>query len=50
MATQLSRAPRSALGCDQHDIAHKRLKVDLFLAVAARVARNAETLPSQRRN
>jgi hypothetical protein len=50
MGIQMSRAPRAALGRDQHDIARKRLKVDLFLAVAARVARNAETLPSQRRN
>jgi hypothetical protein len=50
MGIQMSRAPRVALGCDQHDIAHKRLKVDLFLAMATRFARNAETLPSQRRN
>jgi hypothetical protein len=50
MAIQMNRAPRTALGRDQHDIAHKRLKVDMFLAVAARFASNAEILPSQRRN
>jgi hypothetical protein len=35
MAFQMSRAPRAALGFDQHDIALKRLKVDYFLAVEA---------------
>jgi hypothetical protein len=50
MATQMSRAPCTALGREQHDIAHKRLKVDLFLAMATRFARIDETLPSQRQN
>jgi hypothetical protein len=44
MAIQMSRAPPAALGCDQHDIAHKRLEVDYFLAVEARFARKAGTL------
>jgi hypothetical protein len=50
MAIQMSRAPRAALGCDQHDIAPKRLKVDLFLAAMTRFARKAVTLHSQLRN
>jgi hypothetical protein len=47
MAIQINRAPRAALGRDQHDIAHKRLKVDFFLAVTTRFAREVETLPTQ---
>jgi hypothetical protein len=50
MAIQMSRAPRAALGCDQHDIAYNRLKVDLFLAVTTRFARQAVTLQSHLRN
>jgi hypothetical protein len=50
MGIQMSRAPRAALGRDQHDIARKRLKVDYFLAATTRFAGNAETFPSQRRN
>jgi hypothetical protein len=43
----MNPAPHTALGRDQHDIASKRLKVDLVLPAAARVARDIETLPSQ---
>jgi hypothetical protein len=50
MATQMSHAPRTALGRDQHDIAHKRLKVDLFLAATTGFARKSLTLQSQLRN
>jgi hypothetical protein len=50
MATQMNRAPRSALGRDQHDIARKRLKGDLFLAATTTFARKAVTLQSQLRN
>jgi hypothetical protein len=50
MAIQMNRAPRTALEREQHDIAHKRLKADFFLAATARVARDAETLPSRRRS
>jgi hypothetical protein len=49
MAIQINRAPRTALGREQHDIARKRLKVDNFLAATTRFAGDAETLPSQRR-
>jgi hypothetical protein len=50
MAIQMSRAPRTALGRDQHDIAGKRLKVDSPLAATTRFARKAVTLHSQLRN
>jgi hypothetical protein len=40
----LSRAPRTALESDQHDIAHERLKVDYFLAATQGFARDAETI------
>jgi hypothetical protein len=46
MATQISRAPRVALGRDQHDIARKRLKVDFFLAATTSFAGEAVTLQS----
>jgi hypothetical protein len=47
MALQMNRAPRTALGRDQHDIAHKRQTVDLPLAAAQRIEREAVTLQSQ---
>jgi hypothetical protein len=47
LAIQMNRALRTALGREQHDIARKRLKVDLFLAATARIACDAKTLPSQ---
>jgi hypothetical protein len=47
MEIQINRAPRTALGREQHDIARKRLKVDLFLAATTRFARKALTLQSQ---
>jgi hypothetical protein len=50
MAIQMNRAPRTALGRNQHDIAHKRLKVDLFLAEPTRFARKAVTIQRQLRN
>jgi hypothetical protein len=48
LAQQINRAPRTALGRDQHDIAHKRLKVDFFLAAKASFAGEAVTLQSQK--
>jgi hypothetical protein len=48
-AQQINRAPRTALGCDQHDIAYKRLKVDLFLATTTSFVGEAVTLQSQKR-
>jgi hypothetical protein len=47
MAIPVNRAPRTALGRDQHDIAHKRLKVDFLLAATTRIAGEAVTLQSQ---
>jgi hypothetical protein len=46
----LSRAPRTALESDQHDIAHERLKVDCFLAATQGFARDAETILNQYRS
>jgi hypothetical protein len=47
LAKQINRAPRTALGRDQHDIAHKRLKVDFFLAATTSFVGEAVTLQSQ---
>jgi hypothetical protein len=49
MAIQINRAPRTALGRDQHDIAPKRLKVDLVLAATTGFEGDAEALPSNYR-
>jgi hypothetical protein len=46
MANQICRAPRAALGRDQHDIARKRLKIDSFLAATTSFAGEAVTLQS----
>jgi hypothetical protein len=46
---QLSRAPRTALGSNQHDIAQERLKVDKFLAATKRFAGNTKTIQNQYR-
>jgi hypothetical protein len=45
----MCRAPRTALDSSQHDIAPKRLKVDLVSAATIGFEGNAEALPSHYR-
>jgi hypothetical protein len=45
----MGRAPRTALESNQHDIAPKRLKIDLVLAATTGFEGNAEALPSHYR-
>jgi hypothetical protein len=47
VAIQKSRAPRAALGREQHDIARNRLKVDFFLAATTNFVGEAVTLQNQ---
>jgi hypothetical protein len=47
LTQQINRDPRTALGRNQHDIAHKRLKVDFFLAATTNFVGEAVTLQSQ---